>query len=422
MQNQYEDVWHEDSRKMNIISKGEKITTRGLQVCLFLLALSAPVSIAATQTAWAFALLFWLLRLIFVRPKWRGDLFDFAVLAFVGLTLISSIFSYEQEVSLRKMVAVSLVTIVYLVSEYVETRSRMRQLVTVLLVSCFAASLYAAALFAIGKNLKVQRLTNDSPLAACGVENGDTILKAADEEIGSPADLIETISRHGGVGPVQIIVYRHENILAYNLPIVSLSPNTNKVEWLGIAEWSRGRDTRAAGFFGHYATFAEALQLIASLALGLLIAMDGGIFARNRILLTVALAAYGFALFLTITRASWLSFLISAAVMILLGASRRTILICAALAIPLIFGGLFYLQQKRQVGFIDTSDNSTTWRMTVWREGFDLLTGSPRHLAVGVGMDSIKSHYREWHMFDDGRLPIGHMHSTPLRSPSNAAP
>jgi O-antigen ligase len=30
-------------------------------------------------------------------------------------------------------------------------------------------------------------------------------------------------------------------------------------------------------------------------------------------------------------------------------------------------------------------------------------------------MDSIKSHWREWGLFDEGRLPVGHMHSTPLQ-------
>ncbi|MGH9881893.1 MAG: hypothetical protein ACRD6N_10690, partial [Pyrinomonadaceae bacterium] len=32
-----------------------------------------------------------------------------------------------------------------------------------------------------------------------------------------------------------------------------------------------------------------------------------------------------------------------------------------------------------------------------------------------VGMDSIKGHWREWGMFDHGRLPIGHMHSNLLQ-------
>jgi Ca2+/Na+ antiporter len=397
---------------MDQTSNGEKLTTRALQASLFLLALSAPVSIAATQTAWAFALLFWLIRRGFVRPKLRREPFDLAVLAFVGLTLVSSLFSYEQEVSLRKMVPVSLVTIVYLISEYTASRSQLHRLVAIVLLSCFAASIYAFATLAIGKNLKIQRMTAESPLRSAGIEEKDTIRKANGIDVNSPDELYAAISQHSSAGDNVITIYRHELITTHQLSTGDLPPG---LEGLGILEWSRGRDTRASGFYGHYVTFAEALQLIASLALGLLIAMNGRIFLRNRILLAVALAAYSLALFLTITRASWLSFLISAAAMILLGTSRRTILLCIALAIPLMIGGLFFLQQKRQVSFIDTADGSTTWRMTVWREGFDLLTGSPRHLAVGIGMDSIKNHYREWHLFDDGRLPTGHMHSTPLQ-------
>jgi O-antigen ligase len=51
----------------------------------------------------------------------------------------------------------------------------------------------------------------------------------------------------------------------------------------------------------------------------------------------------------------------------------------------------------------------------VWREGFNLLVSKPRHLLVGVGVDSIKGHWREWGLFDNGRQPIGHMHSNLLQ-------
>ena len=305
-----------------------------------------------------------------------------------------------------------MVTIVYLISEYTTTRRQLHRLVVIVLASCFVASLYAFATLAIGKNLKVQRMSADSPLHAAGVEEGYTILKANNIDINSPEDLYTAISQHSFDGVAAITVYRHELIDTYKLPVANFP---HGIEGLGILEWSRGRDTRAHGFYGEFITFAEALQLIASLALGLLIVVPGGLFSRNRILLAVALAAYGLALFLTITRASWLSFLISAAVMVLLGASRRTVLICIALVIPLAVAGLFFLQQKRQVGFIDTNDESTAWRLRVWQEGFHLLTSDPRHLVVGIGMDSIKNHYLEWHMFDDGRQPIGHMHSTPLQ-------
>jgi O-antigen ligase len=101
--------------------------------------------------------------------------------------------------------------------------------------------------------------------------------------------------------------------------------------------------------------------------------------------------------------------------MLALSVSRRTLLIAAACAIPLVLGGVILLQQKRNVGFVDAKDQSTSWRETVWREGFQLLVSKPRHLLVGIGMDSIKGHWREWGLFDNGRLPIGHMHSNLLQ-------
>jgi O-antigen ligase len=101
--------------------------------------------------------------------------------------------------------------------------------------------------------------------------------------------------------------------------------------------------------------------------------------------------------------------------MVLLSASRRTLVVIGACAIPLILGAVFLLQQKRSIGFVDRNDQSTTWRETVWREGVQLLVSKPRHLLVGVGVDSIKGHWREWGLFDNGRLPVGHMHSNLLQ-------
>ncbi|MGH7783023.1 MAG: hypothetical protein ACREO5_04180, partial [Candidatus Binatia bacterium] len=44
-----------------------------------------------------------------------------------------------------------------------------------------------------------------------------------------------------------------------------------------------------------------------------------------------------------------------------------------------------------------------------------LWTASPRNFVFGVGMDSIKAHWQEWGMFDGGRLPVSHFHSTPVQ-------
>lgn len=399
---------------MSALQNLVKNVERALQASLFLLALSAPLSIAATQTAWSFALLFWIIRAFFVRPTLRRGGIDLAILAFVGLTVVSSIFSYEPGVSLRKLLSVSLVTIVYLISENIRGTSMLRKIVTVLLVSASVTGVWAIGTFAIGKNMKVVKLTADSPLRAAGVQENDTILTANGRNVSSPDDLANAAnSAENGV--VAVRVYRYELFFTYNVAVSAIAASADNAAKFGIAEWSRGRDIRAAGFYGHYTTYAEAIQLLLSLALGLLIFAPGRFFSRNRMLLGAAVALMAVGLLLTVTRASWAGFAVSATVMILFGTSRKTIIICIACAIPVAVAGIFYLQQKRNVAFIDTNDGSTTWRMTVWREGAELLISNPRHLVVGIGMDSLKTHWPEWHLFDNGRLPMGHMHSTPLQ-------
>lgn len=388
-----------------------RLADKALQLSLLLLALAAPLSIAGTQFAWSLAILFWLIRLVFVRPTFKTDGIIIAILAYVGLSLVSSIFSYEPQLSLRKMVGVSLVTIVYLVAQNIRDAKMVRRVVVILLISGTVAAAYAIGKFTIGMNLKVTKLTADSPLRAAGVREGDTIVKANGQNVASPDQLLAAVSSMPE-GNTALKVYRYELFYDYELP--ATKQQDDSMARFGIDSWSRGRDVRASGFFGHYTTYAEVVQLLASVVLGLLIMAPGGPFVRNRLLLGVVLAAFSFALFLTVTRASWAGFMISAAAMVLIGASRKTILICVICAIPLAAGGLYYLQQKRNVAFVDTSDNSTTWRMTVWREGVEVLVSNPRHLAIGVGMESIGYHWQDWGMFDNGKLPRSHLHSSPL--------
>src|SRR6185503_1972486 len=167
-----------------------------------------------------------------------------------------------------------------------------------------------------------------------------------------------------------------------------LLPGTNALQQLGITDWSPGRDWRATGFYNHWVTYSEVLQLIASLALGIFLALRQ---KKSRIGIFLILAVLGlvFALGMTVTQASWIAFAVSVAVMLTLTVPRRTVVIVAACAIPVVIGSVFWLQRKRSIGFFDRSDQSTSWREMVWREGFELLISKPRHLAVGVGADSI---------------------------------
>ncbi|HEX8891605.1 MAG TPA: O-antigen ligase family protein [Pyrinomonadaceae bacterium] len=396
---------------------------------LFVFAIFAPHSIAATQIAWTAGLLCWVARFLFrPRPKLLRTPVDYALLGFFILTFISSLLSYDTNVSIGKLRAASLFTIVYLVAENVRSKRVLRALALVLIASTMVNVFYTFGERVVGRGVKVEGVAINSPLRAAvfvsedkretptPVQDGDTILEVDGKRLHNVEELVAALdgSNVGDNEFAEIRIYRVEWMPVLRVPRGQLLNGATALEKLGLASAGRGRDWRAAGFYGQYVTYAEALQLIASLTLGLFIALH-----RKRslmgALLAVALAGMCGALLLTVTRASWLALLLSAFVIALVGMNRRAVVVTISIALPLVLVGLFILQQQRQVGFVDQNDQSITWRETVWREGFNLLISKPRHLLAGVGMDSIKSHWREWGLFDGGRIPVGHMHSTPLQ-------
>ncbi|MCA1850218.1 MAG: O-antigen ligase family protein, partial [Acidobacteria bacterium] len=389
---------------------------RALVGSLFVLAVCAPLSIAATQVAWACGLLLWAARYgVRPRPKLDRTPVDYALLGFFILTFVSALFSYDADESIGKLRGASLFTIVYLVAANVSSRRVLRALALSLIASCMLSVVYTFGERAVGRGVKVEGLTADSPLRAVDIRDGDTLLEVDGAPLGSPEELDRALTSEGA-GPVRVRLYRFELTPTVELQRGRVLAGDNPLARLGVTSWSRGRDWRASGFYGHYVTYAEVLQLIASLTLGLVVALWRRRKSWAAASLAASVAAMFVALMMTVTRASGLAFLLSACVIVLVGvANRRAVLAMAVAALLVVPVGLYVLQQKRNVGFFDRNDNSITWRETVYREGFNLLVREPRHLLVGVGADSIKRHWREWGLFDEGRLPVGHFHSTPLQ-------
>jgi len=387
---------------------------RALLACLFLFVIFAPNTIALTQLAWLLGLLFWVLRLaLYPRRKLYKTPLDYGLLAFFILTGLSSFLSYEPLVSIGKLRAANLFTIVYLFGENIPSRRVLRLLALALLASCAINVVYTLAERVIGKGVKVQSLKTESALYVAGARAGDTLLEIDGRRVEDLDGLVNALSVPGQ-RPAVIKAYRHELLPVFKVERGTFLPGTTPGEKLGIDSWSRGRDWRASGFYGHYTTYSETLQLIGALAIGLFVSLPH---KRNWIgaLFVLGIAGLLLALTLTVTRASWIAFLVSSAVILIMGLSRKVLLVTACFAMPLIIAGLLVLQQKRNVGFFDRQDGSTSWREIVWREGFELLLSKPRHLIIGIGMDSLKGHWREWGMFDHGRLPPGHMHSNILQ-------
>ncbi len=386
---------------------------RGIIFWIFLFAICAPHSIAATQICWSFGLLFWVVRFFLKpRPKLERTPIDYLLLGFFLLTTLSSLLSYDPITSIGKLRAASLFTIVYLVSQNIRSPRLVRALAVTLIASCMISVVYTVAERAIGRGVKLTGVNAQSPLSIAGLRENDTILSVDNHKIRTPEQLVTAIVTPAPGTNEQtayVKVYRFEAFPILSVPRGAIPAGTDALERLAAAGWSHGRDWRATGLYSMYVTYAEALQLIASLAFGLFISLRQKRSLAGGLLL-VCVAGFCFAILLTVTRASALSFLVSSAVVVLVGADRRTILVLAACAIPLVFGGLFVLQQKRNVKFFDPNDGSITWRQTVQREGFHLLISNPRHLAIGVGMDSLKRYWREWGLFENN-LPMGHMHS-----------
>jgi O-antigen ligase len=430
----------------------ESSIIRKLQIVFLLLfAFCAPLSIAATQICWVLGLVLWAISCaVYRQPRYRRTPLDLPLIAFFALSILSAIASYAPDISVSKLRSVSLLTVAFLFAQNVNSKKLLRALAFVLLASAMLPVAFTLADRAWGRGVRVEKLNGDSPLLAAQIYDGDTILKADNRRVRNLDEVDRALqpasaAANGNANKssnetqnsnenqtVKLLVYRTEAYLNFELPRGKLLAGATPEARLGVVSWSHGRDQRAMGFYDHYTTFAEALQLIASLALGLLFAnfRAGQFRARvsNRLpsfvtfgmLLLLALVSMTAALLLTFTRASWAAFLVSAFVIVLLAARTRrqmwlTGIACFIIAAPLAVAGLYLLHQKRKVGFYDRSDGSILWRETVYREAAHLFTKSPRNFLLGVGMDSIKRYKDEWGMFDHGRLPPGHFHSEPLQ-------
>lgn len=399
-------------------NKTAKLLERVSFIFLVLMVVSAPHSIAATQISWLTGMFLWVIRLfIKPRPKLIRTPLDFALWAFLGWSFVSSVFSYDPATSLDRLRNVLLFLIFYYVVNVVRSVRAVKFLASALIFSCMFNVVWTPIERIFGRGVEVYGVSAESPLAkgkvieGVAIADGNTIIEVDKKKIRTPESLIEEIEKKE---VSQIKFYQPDFNSVVEVKRSDLLSGENAIEKLGIKGWKNSRVWRSSGFYSHYTTYSEVLLLIGSLTLGFFIALDKKRSPLGLILL-FCLAGISLALLLTVTRASQLGFLISAFAIVAANGNRKMLLSLAAIILPLALIGVVFLQQSRKVGFFDTQDDSIKWRQTVWREGFNLWTANPRHFFLGVGMDSIKKYAKEWRLFDNGRLPMGHFHSTPLQ-------
>ncbi|MBI3651139.1 MAG: O-antigen ligase family protein [Acidobacteria bacterium] len=387
----------------------EKITQPIIAFTLLMYVLFAPHSIAVTQGACVLGLLVWTVEMVATRKfRQRRTPIDLAILGFFAWCILSSFFSYEFQTSLKGVKSPAFFLAFYFISANIKSLRFARFLIFALIVSCLVNVAYSAGQIAIGRGLHIDQIEAGSPFDKEGLQQGDVILEADDQKVKTLDELSRIADSQRGR---MLILYQRNEALgeaSISRKAIRQSPEEG-VARLGIAV-SPGRSFRISGFYSHYETYAEVLQLIAAVVCGLLMALPHKRSWQALLLALSGLLIIG-ALILTSTRAALAGMALAITVMAFASA-RKQIFALAILGIVLL-APLAYVVVKHSRGdkIFTPQEDSAQYRLEVWREAFWLIRDHP---LTGIGKGSEGGAYlrEKYALYNGGKLPPGHFHST----------
>ncbi len=408
-------------RVHNLLRRMIRSLSMGL---LFLFAVAVPHSIAVAQgSALALALL-WLLD-YFLRPpdtqalppeaEQTADVW-LPLSVFFTLCTVSALGSYEPRVSLDGLRSVAFMGSCGVVARWVATQAQAWRLACVVLASAQIGLLYTGYQLVVGVGVRLVELAPDSPLRPY-FQPGDVLLQVDGHSLHTPEEIAQMLGRHTAPAdqPVLFTGRRVELPLRVELDRRALRQRLESAgtSGLGIQASEPARDFRASGFFSHYVTYAEVLQILISLAIGM--AWRAPRAARRW--LWAASGLLLLALWLTLSRGPTGSLVVSLCVMLYLlwreGTLRTQRMVVSVVLAGMLFSGvLAYAYAMRRMAVTDAREGSLFWRLVVWHEGVRLVSAHP---WFGVGRQSDKLHAAEWGLYAAGDLPPGHFHNTYLQ-------
>src|SRR5436190_17967989 len=250
----------------------ERITHALALVGFTVYALAAPHSIAGSWMGISIAVIAWLLRWLATRRTGlRRTPLDLPLWLFFAWTVVSCIFSAEPRLSLPKIINAATFLMFYLTQSLV-TRKSVLLIAGVMIVSASAGVLWGAGELFVGRGVIVKELRSDSPLrGVMPLREGDAVWRVNGRRVSSVAEIDEGLRRTPAGTPVKLSVISHGEHVEWPGLIVTEelrgAPSPS-----GITGGGRTHSFRASGWTRHYETFAELLQIIAQLALGLALA------------------------------------------------------------------------------------------------------------------------------------------------------
>ena len=375
----------------------------------FLYSAFAPHSIAAAEISLAIVGAGWLVRTISTgKAGFRSTRFDLPIWLFFLWTAASSFLSQEPRISIAKIQSTCVLFLFYL-TQAVVTRRTAVLLVAVMLLSGATGTLYSVYDLARGRGVVIEAVAPASPMQSLNIHVGDAIWRVGGRRIYSVADIDEVI-RNAPVGTqlTASVISQGEHIERPGLLVTEAIKKQTSPS--GITGSKPTHRFRASGWTRHYETYSEILQILAQLALGLVLAN----FKNHRLNLRSKLAAAAFMLLalgvaLTAMRTVLVALVIGVCVISGRALGRRAkVLSLAGICLLLAVGAVFVYQTRAQHA-LSLQDPSSALRVQVAKVGLSRLM---LHPLFGHGMDAMHVHWAEWGFPGTDML---HLHSTPLQ-------
>jgi|SRR5208337_3293376 len=378
---------------------------------LVLFAITLPYSIKGAERSWKLALVLWLLKLVVDRSRPYKQPLAGPLLAYVTLSAISTVLSPDPYLSWDRMKFVCLYLVGIVVAQNLKRVSQVRWLVVILVLSGFSAALFTAWQYTYGVGVRLVDFPPGSRLSHAGLQPEDIVTTFNAHRIYTQEQLIRAVQT---ATPRSAVTVEYLRWRALRPAATSATPEDFVQSGLGTPamKLARGKPVRAQGTLGHYVVFAEMLMQIGCMAWALMIATGRGQLGW-RVFFGIAFLGITAAMFATETRAAIVGLVVGCllALLLLIRGIRRTTAIVVLLAI--LAGAILWIQHSRRIEWVDRKDIGTQFRVLMWEDGIRLVR---EHPWFGVGMETVRVHYREWNIRGFIQYNVqSHFHSTFLQ-------
>jgi O-antigen ligase len=359
---------------------------------LVLFALALPLSVKGAHHAYEAALILWLSTVLFGDKAILRQPLVAPMLLYLVFSAVSTALSPDPLLSWDRMKIVGLMLVCVVVAQNLKSLQQIKWIVAALVLGAMLSAGITAWQMMAGIGLEVRNLRPASALFHAGIGPGDTITSINGHRVRTAEQLRTELGRLPVRSRVDVVVLHWAPFQRLTLSIAGIDlVNSGLLDPGAVIP---GIPERALGTFPHYAVYAELLLQLSLFTWGLVVAA----YSKDRRLaaaLLVTFAAMAAALAATKTRSALGALLIAALVVVWLATERRARIASLPLFAVLFLAATLWVHHSRGFKWIDMRDPGTQYRIMIWKDGMHLVK---QHPWFGVGMETVRVHWREWHV------------------------